>query len=62
MVRIGQAPRGFAASLMGTIPRVWLRSEVEGNATDQNYGGLVVEIVEGPNPEKRPAGAAGVVV
>jgi FMN reductase len=69
MVHIVHALRGVVAPLMVTIPRVWQRSDDEGNITEERYGGrldrlgrLVVEMAEGLNPEDRRAEAVGVAV
>jgi FMN reductase len=65
MVHIVHALRGVVAPLMVTIPKVWQRSDGEGNLSDENYGRrldklgrLVVEMAEGL--KNRRAEAVGV--
>ena len=39
LVNVVHALRGVVAPLMVPIPKVWQRSDDEGNITDENYGG-----------------------
>ena len=59
LVNVVHALRGVVAPLMVPIPKVWQRSDDEGNVTDENYGGrldrlggLLVDLVRKLRPEE----------
>ncbi len=66
MAHVVHALRGVVAPLMVTIPKVWQRSDGEGNITDENYGRRLEKlgrlVVELAARLSRRAEAVGVAV
>jgi FMN reductase len=69
MVHVVHALRGVVAPSIVTIPKVWQRSDGEGNITDEGYGKrldklgkLIVEMAKGLNQENRRAEAVEIAV